>query len=125
MRGFSPSDFNDSETYYIHKDNLDRAYSTADRLLDVWDGMTKFFKRHPGMYFEFQRLLHDSAQVGYEAGIGKQHRTIDYDIVPENLTDKTKCSFCENGYLSYNCEQRCSRKEKGLDCELEVREYFE
>lgn len=125
MRGFSPSDFGDYETYYGHKARLDRAQSSADRLLDVWNGMTGFFWHHPGMYFEIQRLLHDSAQLGYEAAIGKGHRAIDYDITPETLTRDNECQFCEHHYMVYNCEDECKRKKEGLPCKLEVREYFE
>lgn len=125
MRGFTQSDFMDYETYWKHKAKLDRGCGSADQLLKIWDNMTGFLRRHPDMFWEIQRLLHDSVQLGYEVSIGKPHRSTDYDITPRTLTDNNKCQFCEHGYLVYNCEQACARKDKGLDCELKVREYFE
>lgn len=125
MRGFTQSDFPDYGTYIKHKSKLDRAQSTTDELLHAWDSLTGFTHRHVGMYWELQRLMHDAAQVGYEAAIGKPHRISDYDITEETIKyDPDKCRYCTHQYLVYGCEPECARLKAGLACELEVREFF-
>lgn len=125
MRGFVTSDFPDYTTYETHRRALNRAQGVSDQLLTVYDDMTCLTRRHPGMYSEIQQLMHDATQIGYETGIGMEHRAKDYDITPETLSNRTKCKFCTNSYYVYGCEHNCKRINAGLPCELEVKEFLE
>lgn len=125
MRGFVPSEFPDFSTYNKHRRALNDAQGVSDRVLSVWDDLTGFTRRNPGMYFEIQRLMHDAAQIGYESALGRSHRASDYDITSKTLSDRIKCQFCKNNYYVYGCEPECKRKKEGLPCEIEVKEFLE
>jgi len=126
MRGFGPTDFPDYGEYQIHRDRLERAQRTNNRLFDAWNDSTGLFPKNTGYRYEIESLLEDAVQIGYEAALKIPHKPSDYDIDEATIaTYPNKCDFCKNQYFVYNCEEECTRRRAGLPCKLEVKEYLD
>lgn len=126
MRGFEAKDFPDSFTYDRHKNALRRAQRTSKSLFDLWNSVTGWFPEDSGYYYEIMSLLDDAVQIGYEQALGIPHKSSDYDIDNGSIDGYTgACDFYKHQYFVYNCEEECARKNNGLECKLEVKEYLD
>lgn len=126
MRGFEPSDFQDYDTYTKSRNQLRRAQRVGKSIFDLWNDANGLCLRDSSLYYELESLLDDAVQIGYEAALGMPHKASDYDIDRATVIGyENQCDFCKHQYFVYNCEEECARENKGLPCNLEIKEHLD
>lgn len=123
---FTANDFPSYHTYETNATKLERAVRLSRKLFDIWISLSKMVEKDTPLFYEILTQIEGAVQIGYESALNMPHKSSDYNLTPETLIGYNNvCKFCKHVYYTYGCEEGCNRKDKKLDCRLEVKKYLE